>query len=145
MGKHKYGRSEKYHPRERVIYALLFRTGYAYIGQSANVVEREKQHRRPAGGWLGRPFTLVVLEHARCTRAQAEELEHAWRLKANMAGWGIYAKPPDTPCNPWSRATARHRWLALWRRWPWRHSRRKWRRVLLVLAICAVVAYRAIG
>lgn len=145
MRKHQWGRSQKYHARDRVIYALLFGNGYAYIGQSVDVVQREKQHRRPTGGWAGQPFQLAVLERVQGTEAHAVELEHAWRLKASRAGWGIYAKPPGIPCNPWYRATAHRRWLALWRRWPWRHSRRKWRRVFLVLAICTAMAYWFIG
>lgn len=145
MAKHPWGRSEKYKLRQRTLYALLFSTGYAYIGQSADVVEREKQHRRPAGGWAGKPFRLVVLEQRKCTRAHAEELEYAWRLKASRAGWGVYAKPPGEVCNPWRRATPRRRWLALWRRWPWRHSRRKWRLVLILAGIVGVLGWRLIS
>lgn len=140
---HQWGRSQKFCARPRTLYALLFPTGHAYIGQSVDVIKREQQHRRPAGGWCGKAFDCVVLEIRTCTELQAADLEHAWRLKALRHGWMIYAKPPGLVVDPRRRATLKRRWLSFGRRWPRQHSRTRWRRLLA--GACAVVVLAALA
>lgn len=141
---HGWGRSQKYHDRPRTLYALLFPSGHAYIGQSVDVVKREQQHRRPAGGWCGQPFRCVVLETRPCTELEAADLEHAWRLKAARNGWRIYAKPPCMVVDPQRQATLKHSSLAVMRSWPWQHSRTKTRRLVagVVIVLVLVVLLR---
>lgn len=116
-------RDQKYHPRPRHLYALLFPNGCAYIGQTVDLRKREQQHRRPAGGWRGQSFTCVHLGTVETTQAVAEDYEHAWRYTAHQAGWRIYAKPPGVVVNPRRQMTSQRYALARSLRWPTQHSR----------------------
>lgn len=122
------GRSQKYHVRTRYLYALVFDSGHVYIGQSVDPYEREKQHRRAAGGWCGKPFRLLVLGQIEGTEKDAKEHEHAWRLTASRAGWRIYASPPGIEVNPRRQSGLKRWWLSQSLQWPepraawWRFS-----------------------
>lgn len=120
----RWNRSQKYHTRPRTLYALLFDNGCCYIGQSADPSERENQHRRPAGGWCGRPFKFIALGVVDGTEAQAMEYEYAWRLKAQAHSWLVYAKPPGLTCDPRRRSTPERRRIAMSLAWPRQHSRK---------------------
>lgn len=111
------GRSQKYHPRKRTLYALLFPNGHCYIGQTADPKQREQQHRRPTGGW-NRPFDFQVLGEMVGTETQAADYECAWRLCAQASGWRIYGKPPGIVVNPRRVANGTHNRLARTLRWP---------------------------
>jgi len=87
-------RNQKYLPRPRHLYALFFNGGCCYVGQTVDLLNREKQHRGSRGGWQGRPFQFVPLGQMVGTQADAEVHEYAWRYKAHLKGWRIYAKPP---------------------------------------------------
>jgi predicted GIY-YIG superfamily endonuclease len=139
--RHRWGRSQKYHARPRQLYALLFENGCAYIGQSIDVKERERQHRRPAGGWCGKPFQCVLLGVVHGTEEQAKHHEHAWRHVAHKRGWTIYAKPPAMVVNH-RRQMSLYRYLLAWTlRWPREHNRnRTWQVVKTVVACTAVGA-----
>jgi hypothetical protein len=118
----RWDRSQKYRARPRHLYALLFADG-CYIGQSVNPQARAAQHRRPAGGWCGRRFRLVLLGTVNGSEAEAKDYEHAWRLKAQAHGWQVYALPPGIVCDPRRQATFKHRRISWTLRWPRRHSR----------------------
>lgn len=125
----RWNRSQKYHARVRVLYALLFPSGHCYIGQTVDPKQREAQHRSAAGGWY-RPFQLVILGSCHGTQEQASDHERAWRLAAVAHGWQVYAKPPGIVCNPARQASFRHHALSHRLRWSWprRHSRKAcWR------------------
>lgn len=133
--RHRWGRSQKYHARPRQLYALLFENGCAYIGQSIDVREREQQHRRPAGGWGGKPFQCVLLGVVHGTEAQAKDHEHAWRHVAHKQGWTIYAKPPGLVVNH-RRQMSLYRYLLAWTlRWPRAHVRNRAWQVFKQLAL----------
>ena len=142
MTKHQWGRSQKYRLRPRQLYALLFDNGCAYIGQSVDIREREMQHRRPAGGWQGQAFQCVLLGEIEGTEEQAKEYEHAWRHRAAVNGWRIYAKPPGMVVNHRNQMTFNRYWLGCSLRWPTEHSRNlawrllKWAGMAAVLASC---------
>lgn len=125
MNNHHWGRSQKYHARPRQLYALLFDNGCAYVGQSIDVLEREKQHRRPAGGWGGKPFQCVHLGVVNDTEERAKEYEHAWRHKAAKNGWTIYAKPPAMVVDHHRQMNLRRYMLAWSLRWPKQYTRNK--------------------
>jgi len=110
-------RSQKYHPRERTLYALLFPNGCCYVGQSVNPHEREQQHRRPAGGW-NRPFVFQTLGQIVGTEEEAADYECAWRLQAQARGFRIYGKPPGMVVNPRRVAQNKHHRLARTLKWP---------------------------
>ena len=114
----RWNRSQKYHARDRVLYALLFSGGYCYIGQTVDPKQREAQHRLPSGGWH-QHFQFVPLGVCHGTQAQASDHERAWRLAAVSHGWRVYAKPPDIVCSPYRQATLRHRCLSWRLRWSW--------------------------
>lgn len=137
--KHRWGRSQKYHPRSRQLYALLFDNGCAYIGQSIDASERERQHRRGSGGWSGKPFQCVQLATIDGTEDQAKDYEHAWRHKAAKNGWTIYGKPPGMVVNHLNQMNLKRYLLAWSLRWPAQHSRnRKWRIGLILLVVGAL-------
>lgn len=122
--KHRLGRSQKYHRRPRILYALMFASGYCYIGQTVDLRQREAQHRSPRGGWR-HDFEVVELATVHATEAEASDFERAWRLAAVSRGWRVYAKPPGIPCNPRLQARLKHvllSWRLRWR-WPIGHSR----------------------
>lgn len=123
MSARQWKRDQKYHPRPRHLYALLFENGCAYIGQTVNLRQREQQHRRPAGGWGGKAFQCVHLGTVEDTEAVAVDFEHAWRHVAAQAGWRIYAKPPGVVVNHRRQMTPQHYALARSLRWPSSHSR----------------------
>ncbi len=100
-------RNQKYLPRPRHLYALFFEGG-CYLGQTVDLLNREKQHRSPRGGWQGRPFQFVPLGQVVGTQADAEVHEYAWRYKAFQKGWRIYAKPPGVLIRDPRRRTTRH-------------------------------------
>lgn len=122
MSKHRWGRSQKYHARERHLYALLFENGHAYIGQTVDLAQREAQHRRPAGGWGTAQFHFLPLGSVMGTEAVAKDYEHAWRHRAWKNGWAIYGKP-GLRVNHKNQMTLK-RYLLAWRlRWPVEYSR----------------------
>lgn len=145
MSKRRWKRDQKYHPRPRHLYALLFSNGCAYIGQTVDLKTREQQHRRPAGGWGRQEFECVHLGTVQDTQAVAEDFEHAWRHVANKAGWHIYAKPPGVVVNPSRQMTLQRYALARRLRWPSQHYRsitakaaswRVWRWLAWGLGVC---------
>lgn len=108
-----WGRSEKYHRRQRAIYALKFSGRRVYIGQTVDLHSRRSQHRR---AW-SETFEPLILEQATGTHDDLIELEYAWRLVARRAGFRILASP-GVIVDPRRRATP-NRWaLARSRRWP---------------------------
>lgn len=121
-GKHRWGRSQKYHERPRHLYALLFGNGCCYIGQTVNLNARLSQHKSPAGGWAGNVFTMVPLGVVHCTQQCGEDYEYAWRYKAACAGWRVYGKP-GVFINPARRLTLERRMLAWSLTWPKAHHR----------------------
>lgn len=123
MSTRRWKRDQKYHPRPRHLYALLFENGCAYIGQTVDLRQREQQHRRVAGGWLGKAFQCVHLGTVEDTEAVAVDYEHAWRHVAAQAGWRIYAKPPGVVVNHRKRMTPQRFALARTLRWPAAHRR----------------------
>lgn len=133
------GRSQKYHARQRHLYALLFENGCAYIGQSVDPQERERQHRRPTGGWCGREFRFVHLGVIEGTEAQACDFEHAWRHRAAVNGWTIYAKPPGMEVNHRRQMNLRRYLIAWTLRWPAKHSRNlSWRMAKGAAVVCVI-------
>lgn len=129
--KRRWKRDQKYWPRDRVLYALLFPNGCCYIGQSVDPRKREAQHRSASGGW-SMPFDLIVLGTCHGTQAEASDHEHAWRLAAVAHGWRVYALPPGVLCNPARQASLQHHRLSkrFRKRWPRAHSRRFVNRML---------------
>lgn len=121
---HVWGRSQKYHPRDRHLYALLFADGGCYIGQSVDVAQREKQHRSRAGGW-GRDFQCVHLGSIHGSEDQAKDYEHAWRHVAAKNGWHIFAKPPRLVVNHRRQMSPGRYLIAQGLKWPREHVRRR--------------------
>lgn len=112
-------RNQKYLPRPRYLYAFFFNGGCCYVGQTVDLLNREKQHRGSRGGWQGRPFQFVPLGQMVGTQADAEVHEYAWRYKAHLKGWRIYAKPPGMLIrDPRRRTTWHMQNLALGLAWP---------------------------
>lgn len=101
-------RNQKYLPRPRHLYALFFNSGCCYVGQTVDLVQREKQHRSSRGGWQGRDFRFIPLDQVVGTQADAEVHEYAWRYKAHLKGWRIYAKPPGVLIRDPRRRTTWH-------------------------------------
>lgn len=121
--KRRYKRDQGYHPRDRHIYALLFPTGQAYIGQTVDFRARLQQHRRPAGGWGAKTFEAVQLDKRFVTHAEAEDYEQAWRESARKAGWRIYAKPPGIVVDPRRQMTPNRYRIARTLKWPRKHRK----------------------
>ena len=120
----KWGRDQKYLPRDRHLYALLFQDGGCYVGQSVDVGQREKQHRSRTGGW-GRDFQCVHLGTIHGSEDQAKDHEHAWRHVAASNGWRIYAKPPRMVVNHRRQMSPRRYVIAKGLKWPREHARRR--------------------
>lgn len=118
---HRWGRSQKYHRRQRLLYALLFANGYCYIGQTVDLAQRTSQHRGPSGGWR-HLFDVIELGSINGTEAEASDHERAWRLAAVSRGWAVYAKPPGIPCDPRRQARLKHVLLSWRLRWQWPHG-----------------------
>lgn len=113
MKPRKLGRSEKYYPLPRSLYALKFPNERAvYVGQSKDHQERFKQHARGSGGW-NRTFEPILLSEMVGTFADAESHEKAWRLVLQREGWRIYGKPPGIIVRPERLATAGVRYIAM--------------------------------
>ncbi len=136
----RFGRSEKYRPRTRHIYALLFENGCCYVGQSTDLKRRETQHRRPDGGWQDQRFTMLHLASLVGTTAQAEDHEYAWRYTAQRAGWNIYGKPPNIRVNTVLRMTPARMEIAKQCRWPVSKKTRSWTLIHWLLGIGVTVA-----
>jgi len=111
-------RAQKYHRHERVLYALLFKSGQAYIGQTIDAKRRALEHRR---AWR-EPFQFLQLEKMVGTQLEAEDHEYAWRHRAAKAGYVVVAKArggePFVVRDTRNRMTA-VRWAIAGRlRWP---------------------------
>lgn len=89
----RYKRDQKYHARERHLYALKFKSGAVYIGQTVDMERRRKEHESIAGGWP-RAFEFQHLSTIQGTQLEAEDHERAWRYVAASHGHQIFAKPP---------------------------------------------------
>lgn len=118
-------RAQKYHRHERVLYALLFKSGQAYIGQTIDAKRRAQEHRR---AWAA-SFEFVQLETMTGTQLEAEDHEFAWRFRAHKAGFSVVAKArggePFVVRDTRNRMNA-ERWAITGRlRWPREVRRRK--------------------
>ena len=135
-------RDQKYHDRQRTIYALLFTNGACYIGQSVDAQERLTQHRSPRGGWCGASFKMIELGMVNGTQLEGEDYEYAWRYKAFKAGWVVYGKPPNVVINPTRRMNLKRRFLALKLRWPKDYGRSMriwpWVAAFVFLVACSI-------
>ena len=89
----RYKRDQKYHARERHLYALKFKSGAVYIGQTVNMERRRKEHESIAGGWPS-AFEFQHLSTIQGTQLEAEDHERAWRYVAASHGDQIFGKPP---------------------------------------------------
>lgn len=112
-----YMRDEKYHQRERHIYALLFNNNAVYIGQTVSLSRRQKEHESNAGGWP-RSFEFKYLATVNGTKELAEDHERAWRYVAASNGHKIYAKPPGIVVNCRYQQTVSSRQIAKHLQWP---------------------------
>lgn len=76
---------------QRYVYALIFNDGRCYIGLTVHPTRRFVQHRRvwPDG------FEPVVLDEVFGNVWECNRREFAWRWAAHLAGWTVYASPPD--------------------------------------------------
>jgi len=117
-------RAQKYHNRQRHLYALLFDNRHCYVGQTIAVKRRESEHKRD---W-GRPFRMVHLGTMEGTQAQAEAHEYAWRWKAHRAGWRNYGKNRAGEVfiisDPKRRMLREHHKIAACLKWPQKESPR---------------------
>lgn len=115
--------AQKYHRRERTLYALIWKSGRAYIGQTIEPHRRALEHRRT---WR-EPFDFVRLGVMEGTQEQAEDHEYAWRWLAHHAGYQVVAKSrtgdPFIVSSPRQRMTEDRFAIAGGLRWP-----RAWRR-----------------
>lgn len=119
------GREQKYQRRTRHLYALLFESGQAYIGQTVDLPRRERQHRNT---WP-MPFVFRELGAVVGTQREGEDHEYAWRYVAWRAGWSVVAMSRAgtvfTLRDPRRRMTmARYR-VASQCQWPVRSARRR--------------------
>lgn len=89
----RYKRDQKYHARERHLYALKFKSGAVYIGQTVDMERRRKEHESIAGGWPS-AFEFQHLSTIQGTQLEVEDHERAWRYVAAAHGHQIYGKPP---------------------------------------------------
>lgn len=114
-----WGRAQKYHRRQRFLYALLWNGGSrVYVGQTVDTVRREQQHRK---AW-SQPFVFRVLGSMEGTQSQGEDWEYAWRLVAWRAGCEVVAKTVGgtafTVRNPRRRMNALRYQIATRCKWP---------------------------
>ncbi len=89
----RYKRDQKYNARERHLYALKFKNGAVYVGQTVDMARRQKEHESVAGGWPC-AFEFQHLSTIQGTQLEAEDHERAWRYGAAAHGHQIYGKPP---------------------------------------------------
>lgn len=137
-------RDQAYQKRIRYIYALLFRGGRVYVGQSVDLRQRASQHRRL---WK-QSFKMVRLDRIKGTRKEGEVAEQAWRCLAYQAGCRILALEGDfkVQVNPHRRRDRTVDAFMRGKRWPRRWRPRVWRirqfliRVLL-LSLVAVALW----
>jgi len=123
---------QKYTPRKRYLYALIFDRKRVYIGQSIDLGRRYREHSRD---WCW-PFHLVPLGSIRGTYADAEEYEYAWRYRAGREGFRVLGKSQDNSdiyeIDPRRRMNHDRYRIASTLRWPEEHRRRvrRWRWIL---------------
>lgn len=114
-------RAQKYKPRRRHLYALMFDRRRVYIGQTIDLGRRQKEHRRD---WCW-PFEMIELGSIVGTQAEAEEYEYAWRYRAGRSGFRVIAKSPRSvdifEINPRRRMDSQRYRLASTLRWPSDH------------------------
>lgn len=115
-------RAQKYKPRRRYLYALLFDRKRVYIGQTIDIDRRHKEHQRD---WCF-PFELIELGSIVGTQADAEEYEYAWRYRAGSTGFRILCKSPRSSdvfeINPRRRMSPARHQIAAGLRWPSAHQ-----------------------
>lgn len=112
-----YKRDEKYHLRDRHLYALLFKNNAVYIGQTVSLSRRQGEHQSVAGGWPS-SFKFLHLSSMHGTKQEAEDHERAWRYVAASQGYRIYAKPPGIVVNCRRNQTKQSIQFAKTLRWP---------------------------
>ena len=114
-------RSQKYKPRERHLYALMFDSKRVYIGQTIDIGRRHKEHRRD---W-NYPFQIIELGSIVGTQADAEEYEYAWRYRAGRSGFRVLCKSPTSAdvfeINPARRMDRQKHRIASTLKWPEEH------------------------
>ncbi|MGV7183824.1 GIY-YIG nuclease family protein [Xanthomonas axonopodis] len=111
-------RDEKYHQRDRHLYALIFnRSNAVYIGQTVSLARRQGEHQAVAGGWPC-SFEFLHLSTIRGTKEEAEDHERAWRYVAASQGHRIYAKPPGIVVNCRRNQTRQSLQIAKKLHWP---------------------------
>ena len=121
-------RAQKYKPRRRYLYALMFDRKRVYIGQTIDIGRRHKEHRRD---W-NYPFRMIELGSIVCTQADAEEYEYAWRYRAGRTGFSVLCKSPTSSdifvINPACRMDRQRHRIASTLRWPKEHraGRSRW-------------------
>lgn len=113
----RYKRDQKYHARERHLYALKFKDGAVYIGQTVDMERRQKEHESVAGGWPS-AFEFQHLSTIQGTQLEAEDHERAWRYVAAAHGHQIYGKPPGIVVDCRRQQTPNSLKLAKTLRWP---------------------------
>lgn len=115
---------EKYIPRKRYLYALLFDHKRVYIGQSIDLRRRNREHERD-WSW---PFKMVPLGSMIGTRADAEEYEYAWRYRAGREGFRVLCKAQDGhdifEIDPRQRMDSHRLRIASTLKWPAEHKRK---------------------
>lgn len=112
--------------RCRHLYALLWKSGRCYVGQSVDLRRRSSEH---AKAW-GEPFEMIHLGNCQGTYADVEEHEYAWRYSGGQAGWTIVARDRENHTfivNPSNRMTPDRYRLAAACKWPRSHRRVGWR------------------
>lgn len=113
----RYKRDQKYHTRERHLYALKFKDGAVYIGQTVDMERRRKEHESIAGGWPS-AFEFQHLSTIQGTQLDAEDHERAWRYVAASRGHRIFAKPPGIVVDCRRQQTPNSLKLSKTIRWP---------------------------
>ena len=113
----RYKRDQKYHARERHLYALKFSSGAVYIGKTVDMGRRQKEHESIAGGW-SRAFNFQHLSTIHGTQLEAEDHERAWRYVAASHGHQIFGKPPGIVVDCRRQQTPSSLKLAKTLRWP---------------------------
>lgn len=140
-------RAQKYKPRRRHLYALLFDRRRVYIGQTIDLGRRQKEHKRD---WCY-PFQMVELGSIMGTQADAEEYEYAWRYRAGRSGFRVLAKSPRSAdifeINPRRRMTWRRHRIASQLRWPSEHRAGWgwWPWIVIAAILLTVLSWPSIG
>ena len=118
-------RDQAYRSRTRHLYALLFKSGRAYIGQTVDLRRRHGEHGK---SWT-EPFDMIHLGDCNGTLADAEESEYAWRFVGQQAGWTIVARDRANNTfivNANNRMTPDRYKTAAQCKWPRKHRRNTW-------------------